>query len=61
MHDPTEPFDLKEMHPDRVDKLEFYATSAEVPLEYSRRGSQCGVLVIWTRGYEPKPDKPPLR
>jgi len=60
MHDPTEPFDLKQMYTDRVDKLEFYATSAEVPMRYQRRGSHCGVLVVWTRGYEPKPDKPPL-
>lgn len=58
-HSPTEPFDLKEIPPERVDKIEFYATSGQVPLQYARRGSQCGVLVIWTRQYEPKPDKPP--
>ena len=59
MRDPTEPFDLKQVPTDRVDKIEFYATSAETPLQYARKGSQCGVLVIWTRGYEPNPDKPP--
>ena len=57
MHDPTEPFDLKEMAPFGVDKLEFYASDTETPLRYQRRGSQCGVLVIWRRQYEPKPDK----
>jgi len=58
MHDPTEPFDLKEVAPFGVDKLEFYANDLEAPLKYQRRGSQCGVLVIWRRQYEPKPDKP---
>jgi hypothetical protein len=60
MHDPTEPFDLKEIAPFGVDKLEFYASDTETPLRYQRRGSQCGVLVIWRRQYEPKPDKPPF-
>jgi hypothetical protein len=59
MKQPTEPFDLKTITPDRIDKLEFYAGASETPAQYNRMGSQCGVLVIWTRQYEPKPDKPP--
>ena len=58
--EPTEPFDLKQVPPERIDKMEFYAGAAETPSQYSRMGSNCGVLVIWTRLYEPKPDKPPL-
>lgn len=58
--EPVEPFDLKRIPPERIDKIEFYAGPAETPSQYSRTGSQCGVLVIWTRLYEPKPDKPPL-
>jgi len=57
--EPAEPFDLKEIPPYRIDKMEFYAGASETPLQYSRMGSQCGVLVIWTRQYEPKPEKPP--
>jgi hypothetical protein len=57
--EPTEPFDLNTIPPERIDKMEFYAGASETPLQYSRMGSQCGVLVIWTRQYEPKPDKPP--
>jgi hypothetical protein len=57
--EPTEPFDLKQIPPERIEKLEFYAGPGETPALYSRMGSQCGVLVIWTRQYEPKPDKPP--
>lgn len=60
MKEPTEPFDLKQVTPERIDKMEFYAGASETPLQYSRMGSQCGVLVIWTRQYEPKPEKPPL-
>jgi hypothetical protein len=60
IREPTEPFDLKQISPERVDKMEFYAGPAETPLKYSRMGSNCGVLVIWTRRYEPKPNKPPL-
>ena len=60
IREPTEPFDLKEIPPDRIDKMEFYAGASETPSQYSRMGSQCGVLVIWTRQYEPKPEKPPL-
>jgi len=56
--EPTEPFDLKQIPPERIDKMEFYAGAAETPAQYSRMGSNCGVLVVWTRPYEPKPDKP---
>jgi hypothetical protein len=60
VREPTEPFDLKQIAPERVDKMEFYTGGAETPAQYTRMGSNCGVLVIWTRQYEPKPDKPPL-
>ena len=56
--EPTEPFDLKQIPPERIDKMEFYAGAAETPAQYSRMGSNCGVLVVWTRPYESKPDKP---
>jgi len=57
--EPTEPFDVTQIPAERIDAIEFYAGAAETPAKYSRMGSQCGVLVIWTRQYEPKPDKPP--
>ncbi len=56
--EPTEPYDLKQIPPERIDKMEFYAGPSETPLQYSRLGSNCGVLVVWTRQYEPKPAKP---
>lgn len=47
--EPTEPFDLRMIPPEQVEAMEFYAGASETPLQYSRMGSDCGVLVIWTR------------
>ena len=47
--EPTEPFDVSTIPPERVEAVEYYAGAAQTPLEYSRSGSSCGVLVIWTR------------
>ena len=47
--EPTEPFDVSTIPPERVEAVEYYAGAAQTPLEYSRAGSSCGVLVIWTR------------
>jgi hypothetical protein len=47
--EPTEPFDINEIAPERIEAMEFYTGAAETPLKYSRMGSACGVLVIWTR------------
>ena len=58
MKEPAEPFDLTQIPPERVEAIEFYASAAETPAKYARMGSQCGVVVIWTRQYEPKPQKP---
>jgi protocatechuate 3,4-dioxygenase beta subunit len=47
--EPTEPFDVDRYAPQQIEAVEFYAGAAETPLEYSKMGSSCGVLVIWTR------------
>lgn len=47
--EPTEPFDMGRIPPERIEALEYYAGAAETPMEYSRLGSSCGVLVIWRR------------
>jgi hypothetical protein len=46
--EPTEPFDVNQIPPDQVEAIEYYAGPAETPLEYSKMGTKCGVLVIWT-------------
>jgi hypothetical protein len=47
--EPTEPFDISLIAPQQVEAVEFYSGPAQTPLKYSRMGSNCGVLAIWTR------------
>jgi hypothetical protein len=47
--EPTQPFDLATVVPESVEAIEWYAGAADTPMKYSRMGSNCGVLVIWTR------------
>ena len=47
--EPTQPFDLNTIAPENVEAIEYYAGAAQTPVKYSRMGSNCGVLVIWTR------------
>ena len=49
VREPTEPFDVSTIAPERIEAIEFYAGAAQTPPKYSRMGSNCGVLVIWTR------------
>jgi hypothetical protein len=46
--EPTEPFDVNQLSPDLIEAIEYYAGPLETPLEYSKMGTKCGVLVIWT-------------
>jgi hypothetical protein len=48
-HEPTKPYDVSTIPPEQIEAIEYYAGAAETPAEYSRSGSSCGVLVIWTR------------
>jgi hypothetical protein len=47
--EPTEPFDVSTIPPHQIEAIEFYEGPAETPARYSRMGSSCGVLVLWTR------------
>jgi hypothetical protein len=47
--EPTQPFDLGTVVPESVEAIEWYAGASQTPLKYARMGSNCGVLVIWTR------------
>ncbi|HEY9464415.1 MAG TPA: carboxypeptidase regulatory-like domain-containing protein, partial [Vicinamibacterales bacterium] len=49
MREPIEPFDIAPFTPERLEAIEYYAGPSQTPLKYSRMGSACGVLVIWTR------------
>jgi hypothetical protein len=47
-----------EMQPDMLEAIEVY-TPAQVPIEYSSRFSECGVVMIWTRHFAERPDPQP--
>jgi len=42
-------FDVNSVPPSQIEAIEYYATPAQTPAQYSRLNSSCGVLVIWTR------------
>jgi hypothetical protein len=46
---PTEPFDINTLAPERIEAVEWYAGPSQTPLKYSRREAKCGVLAIWMR------------
>jgi hypothetical protein len=43
------PFDVNSIPPEEVEAIEYCASAAVTPLEYSTLNSACGVMVIWTR------------
>ena len=43
------PFDVNTVAPEQIEAIEYYASAAVTPMEYSALNSQRGVLVIWTR------------
>ena len=42
-------FDINSISPVEIEAIEYYSGLAQVPAQYNRPGSVCGVLVIWTR------------
>jgi Carboxypeptidase regulatory-like domain len=47
-------FDLNSIPPSEIEAIEYYASPAQTPAEYTALNSTCGVLVIWTLRYHPK-------
>ncbi len=37
------------VHPDNVAAIEVYPRPGQIPVEFKRRGSVCGVIAVWTR------------
>ena len=37
-------------HPDRVEAIEVYSSTAQLPPQYGGSGGACGVILIWTKG-----------
>ena len=42
------------MNADMIEAIELYP-SAQVPIEYAGRHSECGLVMIWTRAYADRP------
>lgn len=42
-------FEMDELSPQDVEGIEIYRGPSEIPPRFNRRGSQCGVVVVWTR------------
>jgi hypothetical protein len=38
-----------EVQPNEVERIQVFSRAAEIPAEYARPGSECGVVLIWTR------------
>jgi hypothetical protein len=52
---PSEPVMIDQIvRPIDIEALEIYRSSSEVPAEFRRAGSDCGVVVIWTRDRLPR-------
>jgi hypothetical protein len=49
---PTSPFDLNELQTVQLEGIEYYASPAQVPVQYARLNSPCGVLVLHSRRWE---------
>ena len=46
---PTEPYDINQIAPERIEGVEWYASGAQTPAQYSTLNATCGVMAIWTR------------
>ena len=42
-------FDINSLSPSSIEGVEFYSGPSQVPAQYNKTGSVCGVLLIWTR------------
>jgi hypothetical protein len=43
------PFDINQVDPQHVAAIEFYTGLGQIPAQFNKTGSGCGVLLIWTK------------
>ena len=42
-------FDLRNLHLNQIEAIEYYASASQTPLMFERGTASCGVLVFWLR------------
>jgi hypothetical protein len=42
-------FHIDQLNPEDIEAIEVYRGASEIPVEYNRTGSLCGVILIWMR------------
>lgn len=46
---PAEPFDLQRVQTREIEAVEWYASPSQLPVQFARLNSTCGVLVLHSR------------
>jgi len=46
---PAQLYDLNSIPSEQLEGIEVFTSTAQMPAQYNRTGSSCGLLVIWTR------------
>lgn len=46
--------DLNTFRPDALEAIEYFAGPAQIPPEYNKTGSACGVILLWSRRPHPR-------
>ncbi len=46
---PAQLYDLNSIPTEQLEGIEVFTSTAQMPAQYNRTGSGCGLLVIWTR------------
>lgn len=44
-------WDLNKYQVSQFDGIEIYRRSSEMPVQYTATGNDCGVIVLWSRGF----------
>ncbi|MGQ0642901.1 MAG: hypothetical protein ACT4P6_19315 [Gemmatimonadaceae bacterium] len=49
MSGPAAVFDVNTLTPAHISAVEFYSGPGQIPAQFNKTGSACGVLLLWTK------------